>query len=266
MDVVPPCGGRDAKDRAPTGQQARPRQKGKAAHEANHLLGHIARYRPEVCAALLAQAETVPFGFEFTPYRRSHPVQHVYFLRSGVIATVARSLGSKEVTVAIVGNEGMTGLGACLGAPSPDMTHCARVPGVATRVSVAAFRRALRQDIRLAGVVLRYARYAAMQMAQSNACNALHSTTQRCARWLLMVRDRVGAETFPLRQEYVASMLGTRPHGAAVATNSLRASGLIRYDRGEISVLDSARLEAAACECYAVDRRCLAHLVHHTSP
>jgi CRP-like cAMP-binding protein len=253
--------GGDTEGRQRTAPRASPRQEGLATDEANHLLSQIAADRPQRYTSLMAEAERVPFGLQFTFHQPGNAVRHVYFLETGVIAIVARSTSGREVTTAIIGREGMTGLSACLGATSIDMTHCTCVPGIATRVSVASFRAVVLEDVRLAERVLRYTRYAAMQIAQSTACNALHATTRRCARWLLMIRDRVGAQTFPLPLQHVASLLGTRLQGAAVATKSLRASGLIRYSQGEMTVLDSSGLEAAACECLAADRRCVAELV-----
>ena len=85
---------------------------------------------------------------------------------------------------------------------------------------------------------------------QSTACNAVHSVEQRLARWLLMARDRVDDDEFPLTQEFVAMMLGvTRPTVTVVAVTLQRAD-LIKYHRGHITILDGRKLEEASCECY----------------
>ena len=49
-----------------------------------------------------------------------------------------------------------------------------------------------------------------VQLAQNVACNRLHTTEERAARWLLMTADRVGSGRFPLTQEFLAQMLGVR--------------------------------------------------------
>jgi hypothetical protein len=46
-----------------------------------------------------------------------------------------------------------------------------------------------------------------------------------------------------------------RREGVTEAAGKLQAAGLIEYSRGKIEVLDRARLEQRACECYAVVRR-----------
>ena len=49
------------------------------------------------------------------------------------------------------------------------------------------------------------------EASQSIACNALHPSEARASRWLLMFRDRVGADEFPMTQELFAFMLVTCP-------------------------------------------------------
>jgi len=70
-----------------------------------------------------------------------------------------------------------------------------------------------------ASVVKRYAGTMLALVAQSAACNRAHDTDARCARWLLMTHDQVGADTFPITQEFLAQMLGvTRPQTASATT------------------------------------------------
>lgn len=91
-----------------------------------------------------------------------------------------------------------------------------------------------------------------IQMAQSLACNRLHSIEQRCARWLLMTQDRAGSNGFLLTQEFLAQMLGVRRAGVSEVASRLQEQGLIQYGRGQITVLDRPGLEARACQCYQI--------------
>jgi CRP-like cAMP-binding protein len=92
------------------------------------------------------------------------------------------------------------------------------------------------------------------QLAQGVACNRAHDTRSRAARWLLMTQDRVGADTFPLTQDFLAQMLGTRRATVSEAATQLQRDGCITYARGVITVTDRGRLERAACRCYEVVR------------
>jgi CRP-like cAMP-binding protein len=86
--------------------------------------------------------------------------------------------------------------------------------------------------------------------SQTAACNRLHSLRERCARWILMMHDRLQADAMPLTHEFFAIMLGTRRTRITEIAVELQRSGLIRYQRGEVTVLDHAALVLAACECY----------------
>src|SRR2546427_7821602 len=85
---------------------------------------------------------------------------------------------------------------------------------------------------------------------QPTACNAVHSVEQRLARWLLMAQDRIGADEFPLTQEFVAMMLGASRPTVTVVAGTLQKAGLITYHWGVIRILDRERLEDVSCECY----------------
>jgi CRP-like cAMP-binding protein len=85
---------------------------------------------------------------------------------------------------------------------------------------------------------------------QSTACNAVHNVEQRLARWLLTAHDHMRNDTFPLTQEFVAMMLGVARPTVAVVAGKLQKAGLIKYRRGQLTVVDREQLEAAACECY----------------
>ena len=99
-------------------------------------------------------------------------------------------------------------------------------------------------------LLLLYTQALYTQVSQSAACNRLHTLEERLARWLLCVQDRVQSNEFPLTQEFISQMLGTRRAGVTEAAGILSQAGVIRYTRGRITILNRENLKATSCECY----------------
>ncbi len=184
------------------------------------------------------------------------PVRRVYFPESGLVAMSLTMADGRTAGVTIVGSEGIVGLGAATAEPGL-MDAAVLVPGVAQSMTAERFRAAARQSESLRTTVNRYAIAMIGHLAQTVACNRLHSLDQRAARWLLLARDRIGSYAFPLTQEAFADLLGvSRP---AVSTVGARFSreGAAEFRRGIVHILETRRLEKASCECLVADREAL---------
>lgn len=200
------------------------------------------RVLPRLERVSLGQAEPL-----FEPWAR---IEHVYFPLSGVFSMVVTMADGSAVEVATIGSEGMAGLPVFLGAEhGPTKVFC-QIPGEAVRMQAGAFKEEIGRHGALTDLALRYTQAVLNQVSQSAACNHLHSVEQRMGRWLLMAHDRVGADEFPLTQQFLAEMLGVRRPSVSVVAAKLQDAGLIRYHWGRITVLDRTGLEAASCECY----------------
>ncbi len=70
-----------------------------------------------------------------------------------------------------------------------------------------------------------------------------------------MSAARIGSNSVPLTQEFLAQMLGTRRSSVTVASGMLQKAGLITHSRGGVEIVDRQRLEEAACECYEIMQR-----------
>jgi len=110
----------------------------------------------------------------------------------------------------------------------------------------------LRQCPGLERQLQQFSQVMAMQVTQVAACNRLHEVDERLARWLLMSADRIGSNSVPLTQEFLAQMLGTRRASVTVAAGILQKAGLIAHTRGDVKIIDRRKLEEAACECYGL--------------
>lgn len=185
------------------------------------------------------------------------PVRRVYFPESGLVALSVTMADGRTTGVTVVGSEGIVGIAAAVEALAL-MDATVLVPGVAQSMSAERFRAAVRGSDAFRRMVDAHAIAMLAHLAQTVACNRLHSLDQRAARWLLLTRDRIGSPTFPLTQEAFADLLGvSRP---AVSTVGARFSreGAAEFRRGTVHILDAAKLEQSSCECLAADREILA--------
>jgi CRP-like cAMP-binding protein len=130
-----------------------------------------------------------------------------------------------------------------------------QIGGSGWRLPLQILSEAAKDSPSLASSLARHAQASMFQSAQSVACNALHSAEQRLARWLLLTRERMGAEIMPLTQEHLSVMLGVQRTTITAIASELQERGLVSYRRGRIRITDRPGLIACSCECYeAIER------------
>jgi len=203
---------------------------------------------------LLQKSELVPLPVGMTIYEANATITHVYFPVRGIVSMVSE-MSEGTVEVGTVGREGMTGLPIVLHADSMPTRAFVQVEGAGLCLRAGDLRAAMRSCPAVERLLSRYALALFDQAAQNAACNRLHALEARCARWLLMTHDRVGDDVLPLKQTFLAEMLGVHRPAVTVAAGALQAAGIIRYARGKLTIVDRSRLEAVACECYAITRQ-----------
>ena len=180
------------------------------------------------------------------------PIKHMYFVNCGLVSLVKTMRDGRTVEIETVGIEGVTDPNALFGVDSALLESVVQIPGSAYRISRDALQAEIAGDPALRGLLQRYMRFAIGQIAQTAACNRLHSLEERCCRWLLIAHDSALADRFPLTHEFLAMMLGVHRSGVSIAANFLKKAGLIDYTHGYITIIDRSGLEEAACECYDV--------------
>lgn len=211
----------------------------------------LAALPPADYARLVPMFEVLPLKLKTVIYKPGDRIQHVYFPGGGFCSVMTVLKDGSMVEVATIGREGMVGASAMVDRnPVPSATMVQGATETCYRLPVEAFRREIDRGGALYELLTRYTQALVGFIMQSTACNAVHSVEQRLARWLLMARDRMGSNEFPLTQEFVAIMLGAARPTVTIVAGTLQKAGLITYHRGHVTIEDAAKLEAASCECY----------------
>jgi CRP-like cAMP-binding protein len=183
------------------------------------------------------------------------PMRHVYFPTTSIVSLLYVMEDGASAEIAIVGNEGVVGVALFMGGESTTSRAVVQSAGHAYRMK----GQLLKDEFYHAGpmqrLLLRYTQALLTQMAQTAVCNRHHTLDQQFCRWLLLSLDRLSANELVMTQELIANMLGVRREGVTEAAGNVQRAGLIKYNRGHITVLDRAGLEARTCECYAVVKK-----------
>lgn len=233
-------------------QKVNSRPTAKQAAVANGLLRALSRTE---CQHVLARCEQVSLTYGDILNEPGHRIRHVYFPNNGLISLLTPVDGHGSVEVGMVGSEGMAGAPLVLGIRVSPVRVLVQGSGTATRMKAAAFSREIKRNPALQRGLNHYLYVFMAQVAQTAACNRRHLLVARLARWLLMTHDRVQSNEFRLTQEFLAHMLGVRRVGVTKAATLLQKKRLIRYSRGNITILDRKGLERASCRCHeAVNR------------
>ncbi len=177
-------------------------------------------------------------------------IRDVYFPTDSFVSLVTLSAEHAGLEVRLVGNEGMIGTPLILGVEVTQIRTFVQGAGPAWRLSSEGFGEALRQSDALQARLHRYLDVLMNQGTQLLACARFHLVEARLARWLLMSQDRAHCDHFHVTHELLALLLGVRRVGVTKAASALQARALIHYHRGDVTVLDRAGLQGAACNCY----------------
>lgn len=218
----------------------------------NHLIELLPRHDQ---ARLLALCQPVQLQRTEVLTEVGAVTRHVWFPVDAFISLEAQIDPETGLGVGMVGNEGMLGAPLAQGVSVAPWRAVVQGAGGAWRMAAGPFKTELARSAALQRVLGRYLYVRMVQVATAAACMHFHLIGPRLARWLLMSLDRAPADHFHVTHECLAQMLGVRRVGITVAAGGLQRSGLIRYHRGELSVLDRAGLAAAACPCYGADAR-----------
>ena len=170
--------------------------------------------------------------------------EHVYFLESGVVSIVDILPTHSSIQIAVVGREGAAGCESLLieGGLSP-ATYRVQLPGEAIRIPSAELKQMLQHYPTLEEPCMRSVLSLMRQLMLNAASNARDSLLRRLVRSLLLMHDRMDGDDVPITHEEWAKLLGVRRSGITVVASQLEAGGLLRINRGRMTILDRPGLE-----------------------
>jgi CRP-like cAMP-binding protein len=180
------------------------------------------------------------------------PIDTVVFPDEGIASIVASGRDGRQIEVGLYGRDGTSAALLLLGGDHSPYEHLMQVAGHGVQVRAAAVVELFEESAAARRVFLRYAHTLTVQTAQTAFANGRCTVEQRLARWLLMCRDRLDADTVPLTHEFLGLMLGVRRSSVTVALQAFEAAGLTRGGHGQVLILDRPQMEDLAGDSYGV--------------
>jgi CRP-like cAMP-binding protein len=202
-----------------------------------------------------SQLEPVEMPLGHVLYESGTRLSHVYFPTTSIVSLLYVMENGASAEIAVVGQEGIVGISLFMGGESTPSRAVVQSAGQGLRLKANLMMQEFNRGGPVMHLLLRYTQALITQMAQTAVCNRHHSLDQQLCRWLLLSLDRLQSNQLVMTQELIANMLGVRREGVTEAAGQLHRAGLIRYQRGHITILDRAGLERRTCECYAVVKR-----------
>lgn len=199
---------------------------------------------------IFADSSITSFSLLKKLFGNDQVVDAVYFPLDCVVSLLVGPGNQKEIEMAMIGKEGAVGAYSILNENRTLGDYIVMVAGDALRLPLGKFYQYLSEKGQFHDLMHRYLFTLTHQIVQAGACHRMHTMEQRCARWLLMMLDRVDEVSFPMTQEFLAEMLGVRRATVNAALGELKIAGIIEFARGRITVKDRERLVCASCVCY----------------
>ncbi len=215
----------------------------------------LAAFPGEVQGRLFPHLELCTLEMGKVLYEAGDAMRYVYFPTDCIIALVYEMEDGASAEISVVGLEGILGIAAFMGGESTSSRAIALHAGHCFRLPAQRLQHEFNNDSSARMILLRYTQSLIAQMGQTAVCNRHHTIDQQLCRWLLLSLDRLPGDKISMTQELIANMLGVRRESVTEAAGKLQHRGVIRYQRGRITVIDRPQLEELCCECYAVVKK-----------
>jgi CRP-like cAMP-binding protein len=215
----------------------------------NYILRSLPR---DTYTRLLPFSQRVTLDTGEVLFEAGDRIADFYFLDSGMASLLSTTENGSTIEVGMVGYEGFVGSDLVLNCNRMPYRSMIQIAGEATRIKARPLLDEFEKNAEFRKLVLRYVHLILTQVSQSAVCNRFHTLESRFCRWLMISREITASDQIPLTQELLSQMLGVARTGVTMAAGALQQSGLIRYRRGHITILDREALADASCECYRI--------------
>ena len=139
---------------------------------------------PDASARLIPKMKDVTLQAEEVLYHPGARISHIYFPTTAVLCMLTIMYDGRTIESATVGHEGASWVTASLGTPTMPCQTMVAVAGNAYRIAAEHVEEEIRQNGLFHDLVSEYSHSLLISSLRTGACNALHTLTQRAARWL----------------------------------------------------------------------------------
>lgn len=212
----------------------------------------LALLSPDDFALLARYLEPVDLYRDYVLAIPNTPISDVFFIESGMVSVVAEKADGRSIEVGVYGRDGMGPSTVLLGSDQTPHHQYMQIGGTGLRISTKDFLEVVDKSPTIRNLMLRFIHVFMTQTAQSALVNGSSIVEERLARWILMCRDRLDMDEFPITHDFLSMMLGVRRSSVTDAIHLLEGDALTKATRGNIKILDRTRLERAAGASYGV--------------
>lgn len=220
----------------------------------NRLLDTFSPELQQTFSSIARSVELPRGSILFTP---GEVPSGLYFLTSGIATVVVSVADGSTAEVGMAGPDSVIGAIHLFGSQAAVAQCFMQIQGHALRVAMTDARKLFTESEEFRTRILEYVQTEALLTSQLAACNKLHQSHERLARWLLTAADCTGSDTLTLTQESLSQLLGTRRTTVALVAGEMQRNGLLNYRRGMVRIANRDALVATACDCYSVTKRLL---------
>ncbi len=217
------------------------------------LKNHLFAALPEDdFARLQPKLESVSLKLGAVLYESGNRLDYAYFPTTAIISMLYIMENGATAEIGVIGNDGILGMALYMGGDTTTSRAIIQSAGEAFKMSAKDLKTEFASGGAFQKLLLRYTQALMTQISQTAVCNRLHPIEQQLCRWLLLSHDRLDSDKLVMTHDLISNMLGVRREGVTLAAQKLAERGLIKNNRGAITLLDRQGLEDAVCECYKV--------------